>query len=99
MKPTFVKTGINYLPAIKTLSIYTAGSFNIWALSGNAKASCRAHIMADLLGLDKYPQSKSGVNAIKDEFYRQAKILGDCERNRELAFIDFCSKHSENKLN
>lgn len=75
--------------AIKTLKAYTR-NFDIYALAGNTKASCRAHVMADLLDLPRVPQSKAGVTALRAEFYRQAGIQGDCERNLEHAFIAYC---------
>ena len=75
--------------AIKTLHTYSR-FYDRWALAGPAKASCRAHIMADLLDLPKIAQSKAGVTAIRDEFYKQARIEGDCIANREDAFIHFC---------
>ncbi len=75
--------------AIKTLHAYSR-FYDIWALAGPAKASCRAHIMADLLDLPKIAQSKAGVTALRDEFYKQARIEGDCIANREAAFIHYC---------
>ena len=75
--------------AIRTLGAYTAGRFDIWLLAGPAKASCRAHVMSDLLGV-RTPQSKSGVFAIRAEFYRQAGIAGGCEAQREESFREFC---------
>jgi hypothetical protein len=72
---------------LRLLRIYTAGSCNVWDLMGGAKASVRAHVMAALLGVVKIPQAKAGVNALRAEFYRQAKIEGDCEATRETRFI------------
>ena len=75
--------------AIKLLGTYTAGRYDIWALAGPAKASCRAHIMSELLDR-KTPQSKSGVNAIRAEFERQCGITGNCIAIREDNFRDYC---------
>lgn len=75
--------------AIKTLKKYTTG-YDIYALAGNHQAASRAHVMADLLGLPKVAQAKAGVTALRIEFYRQAGIQDDCERNREHAFIAYC---------
>ncbi len=75
---------------VRVLGIYTAGRFDVWYLAGQAKASCRAHVMAALLGLPKVPQSKAGVNAITEEFYRQSGITGDCIASREASFKAFC---------
>lgn len=77
------------MKALTTLRIYSK-SGDIYALAGSAKASCRAHVMADLLGVDKAPQSKSGVNAIRAEFYRQAGIdTNQTLRAQELDFFEF----------
>ena len=75
----------NLKQAVRLLHIYTAGHCNVWQLAGNAKASCRAHIMSVLLGA-KTPQSKSGVNAMREAFYSAAGITGDCEAHREENF-------------
>jgi hypothetical protein len=42
---------MNVKEAIRLLGTYTAGRFDIWMLSGSAKASCRAHVMSTLLGV------------------------------------------------
>jgi hypothetical protein len=49
----------------KLIDIYTGGHPRqmFWLLSGNAKASVRAHIMSEINGY-KTPQSKSGITAI-----------------------------------
>lgn len=75
--------------AIKLLGTYTAGSFDVWALAGPAKASCRAHVMSALMG-QKMPQSKSGVNAIIAAFYSRCSITGDHIAGRDKNFREFC---------
>jgi hypothetical protein len=77
----------NEREALRLLGVYTAGRFDVWALAGSQRASCRAHIMSELLGV-KTPQSKAGVNAIRDAFYRVAgdAITGDCIAVREDSF-------------
>ena len=75
--------------AIRVLGMYTAGRFDIWALAGPARASCRAHVMSVLLG-KKTPQAKSGVNAIRSEFERRLNPAGDCIAIRERNFIAIC---------
>ena len=75
--------------AIRVLGIYTAGRFDVWMLAGNQKASCRAHVMSILLGKST-PQSKSGVNAIRDAFYLACNITGECPSHREENFRTFC---------
>ena len=79
--------------AIRLLGIYTAGRFDIWMLAGSSKASVRAHIMSVLLGT-KTPQSRSGINALRSEFYSRLNITGECEAHREQAFIQACKSAS-----
>lgn len=78
--------------AIRILGIYTAGRFDIWALSGPAKASCRAHVLSTLLN-KSVPKSKAGVNAIRDAFYSACKIEGECPAHRESNFAKFCEEY------
>ena len=78
--------------AIITLGTYTAHRFDVWMLSGTANASCRAHVMADLLGVEKIAQARAGVTALRAEFYQQAGIVADCERNMQIEFINFCER-------
>jgi len=80
--------------AIRLLGTYTANRFDIWILAGNARASCRAHVMSELLG-KKTPQSKSGVNVIQDEFERQTKITGSCTADWDTKFREFCRQSIE----
>ena len=82
------------LQGIKTLGIYTAKTFDIYRLAGRSKASVRAHVMADLSGVDKMPQSKSGVTAIRKLAYQVAREYGatidsDHPAGREKQFIKF----------
>ena len=79
--------------AIRILGIYTAGSFDIWALAGPAKASCRAHVLSTLLSKNT-PQSKAGVNALRDAFYNACSIDGECPAHREEKFQMFCRLYS-----
>lgn len=58
----------NIKEAVRVLAAYTADRFDLWALAGGARASCRAHVMSVLLGR-KVPQSKSGVFAMREAFY------------------------------
>ena len=75
--------------AVRVLGAYSP-RFDIWALAGPARASCRAHVMAVLLGVPKVPQAKAGVNALRSEFYARARIAGNCEAVREDTFQAFC---------
>jgi len=80
--------------AIRILGIYTASSFDIWALSGRAKASCRAHVLSILLS-ESTPQSKSSVNAIRDAFWSACGITGECPAERERKFQLFCQTYDQ----
>ena len=72
--------------ALEVLSAYTAGRLDIWALAGNARASCRAHVLSVLTGR-KVPQSQSGITAIRSAFYTRLGIEGNCEATREDNFL------------
>jgi hypothetical protein len=85
---------MNTQEAIRLLGTYTAGRFDIWMLSGSAKASCRAHVLSVLLGV-KTPQSKSGVNALREAFYQAGNIEGDCLAAREENFLLWVRKETE----
>jgi hypothetical protein len=87
----------NLEAARQTLGVYTAGSFDLWGLAGAAKASCRAHIMAKLLGKESVPQSKAGVNAVAKEFCTQAGVTGSCKAELEEAFRNWCKNYKEEK--
>lgn len=80
--------------AIRILGIYTAGRYDIWSLSGPAKASCRAHVLSTLLDRT-VPKSKAGVNAIRDAFWTACSITGECPAHREENFRSFCLKYED----
>lgn len=67
---------------LRLLSVYTNGSFNTFALSGSAKASCRAHCMSALRG-KRVPQKDSGVTTLREELFRITDPDGDCLAARE----------------
>lgn len=82
----------NHREALRLLGVYTAGRFDPWILMGPSKASCRAHVMSAFNG-KKTPQSKSGVNAIKEAFYAIVNAEGtgvfktdDCSASQDVAF-------------
>ncbi len=81
----------DYKVAVRLLGAYTAERFDVWALAGRAKASCRAHIMGALLDR-KATQRESGVTALRSEFYSQMGIKGSCLAVREDVFIASCRK-------
>lgn len=82
----------NLHKAIGLLGTYSGGRFDIWALAGNARASCRAHVMAVLIGKDRVPQSQAGINALRSAFYSACSIEGECEATRESNFKAYCRK-------
>lgn len=63
----------NIHEAVRLLGAYSAGRFEIWALAGPAKASCRAHVMSELAG-HRVPQKNAGVSALEKAFYEIAEI-------------------------
>ncbi len=78
--------------AIRVLGIYTAGRFDVWALAGSARASCRAHVMSTLLNR-RVPQSQAGVNAIQAAFYSACQITGETPNEREENLRAFCATY------
>ncbi len=78
----------NEREGLRLLGVYTAGRFDIWMLAGNAKASCRAHVMSVLTG-ERTPQSKAGVNAMVAAFHALAGVAGkgSCAAIREDMFV------------
>lgn len=71
------------------LGFYTRGSFDIYGLAGPANGQARAKVLSALVG-NKMPVSKSGITAIRSEFYSRAAISGGCDVEREDNFIEFC---------
>lgn len=80
----------NELEALRLTKTYTAGRFDVWMLAGPAKASCRAHIMSVLAGR-RWPQSKSGVTALRDALWAICNPPGECLAQREDHFITWAS--------
>ena len=76
----------NVRKALNLLRVYTADTYDIWALSGSSKASCRAHIMSALEGT-RVPQSKAGVNALRSAFEGALGAHGLTPRDRELSLL------------
>ena len=60
--------------ALRLLKVYTGGHCGIWDLAGRSKATVRQHIMAVLLGVNKVPQAKAGISAMRSELYKQLEI-------------------------
>lgn len=80
-------TGKPNLPeAIRLLAAWTRNRFDIWNLSGSHNAGNRAIILSQLTGV-RQPQSKSGVNALREAFYVALEVTGTCMAHREDDFI------------
>jgi len=80
------------LEALRLLGQYTAGRYTILDLAGPRKVHCRIEIMSTLTGV-KTPQSKAGVNALRDALYTLfPPLTGSCRAVREDAFIELCRK-------
>lgn len=79
----------NLSEAIHLLGIYTADRFDLWLLAGKQKASSRAHILSFLTG-ENVPQSKAGVNALRDAFYHAMDVTGETPAEREDCFVAAC---------
>ena len=69
--------------ARKLLGIYTAGSMDVWQLSGSQKQTCRTHVMTALLGREA-SKKESGVNALRDALCEAAGIVGGTTADREV---------------
>ena len=86
----------NRAQALRLLGTYTAGRFDFWMLAGNAKASCRAHVMSAFNG-KRTPRSAAGVNAMRDAFFTMAYNddafkASECLAAREQAFEAWAAK-------
>ena len=79
----------NIKEAIRLLGIYTDNRFDIWALAGQPKASCRAHVMGALLGR-KATQRESGVTMLRDKVYSELALAGGCLAERDRMFLSAC---------
>jgi len=75
--------------AIRRLGAFTRGRFDIWMLAGSHLAASRAIILSDLLG-KRMPQSKAGVTVLREAFYSELEIAGDCLAHKEENFINAC---------
>jgi hypothetical protein len=75
--------------AIRLLSRYTAGQFDVYALAGSSKASCRADIMSELNGV-RTPQAKACITALRARFFDLAGVQPDCYARQTDDFIAWC---------
>ncbi len=76
------ETPASIMNALRLISSYTAGSMELWALAGQPKASCRAHVMSALLGR-KATQRESGVGALRSALYEALFVKGQHDTARE----------------
>ena len=77
----------NLKEALRLVRIYTGGGCNLWQLCAKQRAGVRAHIMSALLG-KKVPQSKAGINALREAIYKEAGITGSCHAHQDSNFRD-----------
>ena|ERR1035437_3546674 len=75
--------------AVRMLGKFTAGSYEVWALSGRAMVKARQLVMATLLG-HPVKQAEAGINAMRAEFYKRLSIPGDCLAIQETNFKKVC---------
>ena len=75
----------------RLLAIYTGGriSHYSWSLTGPAKASCRAHIMSEIIGR-KATQRESGINALESALFLVFEPMGDCLASRRDHLAKLC---------
>lgn len=86
----------NVTEAIRLLGVYTAGTFNVWDLSGSQKTSCRAHIMSHLFKGNNRP----GVTHLQKLLFRTANIQPrrrEQDYEAEERFIQWCRQFQEQK--
>ena len=73
---------------------HTRGCFDVWDLAGPAYAKTRQQI-ASLLEGKKVPLSKCGVTALRDAFYRIARLngcpLSGTLASQQNAFADYAT--------
>jgi hypothetical protein len=79
----------NVREAVRLLGEWTRGRFDIWMLAGSHNAGNRAILLSHLLGL-RQPQSKAGVNALRDSFYSALEVTGSCLAAKEDYFVETC---------
>jgi hypothetical protein len=65
----------NKIEAVRLLNVYTANRPQLftWRLTGNAKRSCRNHILSVLLG-EKVKCGQDGITRLRDEFFKSFDV-------------------------
>ena len=81
----------NQKRALHLLGSATGGRFDIWMLSGPARARLRAGIMSQLTG-SKVPQAKAGVNAMRKAFHALGAITGTCHHDADENFFEWAKR-------
>jgi len=79
----------NVCEAVRLLGEWTRGRFDVWMLAGSQNAGNRAMLLSHLVGT-RQPQSKAGVNALRDAFYSALEVTGDCLAAKEDRFVATC---------
>lgn len=85
--------------AVRLHGVYTAGRYDFWCLCGPAKASVRAHIMSELLGGKRVPQSQAGITVLRDALLAAAAnaITPGCIAHQEDQYQAWARKMLEVK--
>ena len=84
----------NQEKALYLLSVYTAGKFTLWNLSGNGNVKKRVAILTALRG-EKVPQAKAGVSVLEREFHALAETTGGCGAEREENFVNWAKNREQ----
>ena len=80
-------TGKPNIPeALRLLATFTRGRCDVWMLAGSHNAGNRAILLSHLTGI-RQPQSKAGVNALRDAYYSALNVTGSCLAAKEDDFI------------
>jgi hypothetical protein len=79
------------LEAVRMLGVYTARTFKWVHLTGKHRAAHRAHLMSELYTVPT-PQVKSGINALREKFYKLSQVSGNCRAEQDDNFIVWCKQ-------
>lgn len=71
---------------ISLVHTYTAGRFDLWALSGDSKASCRAHVLSVLQGAN-VPKSRASLTVLTQALHGLGRITGSYPAERNTNFL------------
>lgn len=77
---------MNLKEGLRVLGVYTAGRFDFYALAGDAKGTCRKHVMEALLE-QKMPIAKCGITAMRQVFHLALGVQRDCIAREDDEFV------------